>query len=134
MEACRRTSCLVKTGIWSFVKQGTQHNKTCEKSRYTDICAILHETYRKGVTTMFYPNPFDFNGDGGLDFGERAFRDEFLTGGFDADNDDEDEDYDEDEDDEDDDYEDDEDDEEDDDDDEYDQNDFDEYDEDSDWD
>lgn len=28
--------------------------------------------------------PFDFNGDGNLDFGERAFRDEFFSGGFDG--------------------------------------------------
>ena len=40
---------------------------------------------------MFYPNPFDFNGDGDLDFAERAFHDELMSGGFDADEDEEDE-------------------------------------------
>lgn len=29
--------------------------------------------------------PFDFNGDGNLDFSERAFRDELFSGGFDGD-------------------------------------------------
>ncbi len=27
--------------------------------------------------------PFDFDGDGDIDFGERAFRDEFLSGDLD---------------------------------------------------
>ena len=41
---------------------------------------------------MFDNNPFDFNGNGNLDPAERAFRDEFLTGGFEDDEDDEDDD------------------------------------------
>ena len=36
---------------------------------------------------MFYPDPFDFDGSGDLDFSEQAFRDEFLSDGFDDDSD-----------------------------------------------
>ena len=37
---------------------------------------------------MFYPNPFDFDRSGDLGFPERAFQNEFLSGGFDDDQDD----------------------------------------------
>ena len=41
---------------------------------------------------MFYPNPFDFDRSGDLGFPERAFQNEFLSGGLD--DDDQDDEYD----------------------------------------
>ena len=37
---------------------------------------------------MLYPNPFDFDRSGDLGFSEEAFQNEFLSGGFDDDDND----------------------------------------------
>lgn len=42
---------------------------------------------------MMYPNPFDFDRSGDLGFSEEAFQNEYLSGGFD-DNDDDSSEYD----------------------------------------
>ena len=42
---------------------------------------------------MLYPNPFDFDRSGNLGFSEQAFQNEFLSGGYDENQD---EDYDDD--------------------------------------
>ena len=41
---------------------------------------------------MLYPNPFDFDRSGDLGFSEQAYQNEFLSGGFDEDHDEGDED------------------------------------------